>query len=412
MSKPQFKVKGDKYMNMSTYFSREEALEAIFSRWQPQPGVETVSVLDCAGRVSAEDVLCKLTLPVARESMMDGIAVRSSDFAEGIPDTSRWKFGRDYAAADTGDDFDDRFDAVIRVENVEFLGDDDGVKLKIKEPVKAGDSVRPRGEYCEEGEKALDAGTLITAFQAAYLAWSGSTEVKVKRKPVIAYIASGDELIPIGAPVTRGKHIQTNGMMLATLIRNWGGECIQWPIIPDRKEDIARVLDEAAEKADIIITNGGTSMGSEDFCSMLLKEKCDYFHHGVRCVPGMPIGVGIMNKKPVISMPGPPVAAFCTSMWGLRALIRRWYGLANILPQTHKARLTEAQNKPAWLARCTRLYIEKDSGGAFKATPLNFDMRQPWVNSVTNGFTILPLGQEDFPEGSWIDFEFVTSEHL
>ena len=177
--------------------SRKRALEVIISCRVPAQKNETVSLeaaLDC---VLAEDLYSRYSLPVVRSSTMDGIGVDSALFQQGVPDTTHWRLGRDYVRADTGDDFDDRFDAAIPVEAVTFLKGG-GVKLAPDTEVSPGMRVRPAGESVARGDLLLRAGTCLRPFNLAAAAVGGHTKLAVVKKPVVAFLPTGSELVPPG----------------------------------------------------------------------------------------------------------------------------------------------------------------------------------------------------------------------
>ena len=129
---------------MQNLATRAQAMETLFQKWEAQSGTETISLDDALGRVLVEDVYSQVSIPVVRASSMDGVAVPSERFENGIPDTSDWKLGEDFCRADTGDDFDDKFDAVIPIEQV-TLTPEGVLTIKPDVTVKQGMNVRPRG---------------------------------------------------------------------------------------------------------------------------------------------------------------------------------------------------------------------------------------------------------------------------
>lgn len=135
---------------MEEHVTKERALELLFGAWTPEKRTETVSVEDAYGRVLAKDYYALHGIPVVRASAMDGVAVDSARFKDGVPDMSGWKQGEDYVRADTGDDFDDKFDAVIRIEDVTILPEG-GLKLNEGVTVTPGMSVRGPGSTFKEG---------------------------------------------------------------------------------------------------------------------------------------------------------------------------------------------------------------------------------------------------------------------
>ena len=143
--------------DLKDLISKEESLKRMFAAWTPERKTEIVPLTEADGRVLAEDQFTKYNLPVVRASQMDGIAVRSASFANGMPDTSQWIPGRDYVRADTGDDFPDEYDAVIAIENVEF-SENGGIRLPEKINASRGFNIKPQGADVKEGSLLCSAG--------------------------------------------------------------------------------------------------------------------------------------------------------------------------------------------------------------------------------------------------------------
>lgn len=221
---------------------------------------ELAALEEAVGRVAAEDLYSVNTLPVYRSSACDGIAVNSSMFAEGVPDTSAWRCGSEYERADTGDDFDDRFDAVIPIEEVE-TAPDTSVVISPDVPVKPGWNVRPRGDSLREGELLIRAGMVIRPVDLASLAVGGISMVPVRKKPVVAFIPTGSELVPAGIAPKRGQNVDTNSVLVKTSLKALGADPLVFPIIDDDPEALKRALHEALRSADLIVLNGGTAKG-------------------------------------------------------------------------------------------------------------------------------------------------------
>ena len=136
---------------MSPLPTRAHVLETLFQHWAPISRSETVPTIQALGRVPVQDLYAQVSIPVVRAATMDGVAVASSRFCGGIPDMSHWKIGEDFCRADTGDDFDDRFDAVIPIEQVEFPPEG-GLRLHDISSVQPGDRVRPCGSTIRKGQ--------------------------------------------------------------------------------------------------------------------------------------------------------------------------------------------------------------------------------------------------------------------
>ncbi|MDR0641486.1 MAG: molybdopterin molybdotransferase MoeA [Treponema sp.] len=321
-------------MEFDTY-SRAEVIEKLFALWTPRRETETLPLEQSHGRICGADLRSRLSLPELRSSGGDGIAVRSADFAGPFPDTSTWREGFNYIRADTGDDFDDRFDAVIMIEALTF-NEDGGFSLPPGFNVLPGMNVRGRGDLVMEGDLLLKRGLPIRACDMGALAMGGITEVPVLRKPVTAFIPTGNELVPPGAIPKRGQNIDSNSVMIRHLLLEMGAEPLIFPIVRDEAGIIRGVLEEALERADLVLVNGGSSKGAEDHNARLLAEMGQVLSHGVNSAPGRPLCVALIGGKPVINLPGPMLATYFGADWCIRGIICRALGIP--VPQRPKVK--------------------------------------------------------------------------
>lgn len=157
------------------------------------------------GRVLVRDYHSLVSVPVVRASAMDGVAVKGERFAEGMPDTSGWKLGEDFCRADTGDDFDDKFDTVIAIEQV-HISEEGVLPILPEAKVVQGMNVRPCGSMLREGSLLAKKERQLRSFDLVCLAAGGVTEVEVYSKPKVAFLPTGSELVALGIPLERGKN--------------------------------------------------------------------------------------------------------------------------------------------------------------------------------------------------------------
>lgn len=400
----EFKSKSQSYYDPDKLVSRSRAVKDMKKAWNPVPSVERVPVQECDGRYVAEDLYSLLQIPVCRESMCDGIAVKSSDFAEGWPDTSNWKEGVDYCAADTGDDFSDAFDTVIPIEKVSFEAGKVHLQESCERP-QAGMRIRQVGSVLKKGEPLVRAKTRLDPMKMSLLATGGFSDAPCIRKPKFCYLPTGSELVAIGEKVHRGEHTETNGLLIENLLQSWGASCVLKPIIKDNKEELARLLEEALAEADGVIINGGSSMGSEDFNSSLIKEHSSYFQHGVKCMPGMPIALAVRDGKPIINLPGPPFAAYFGSQWCIRELVAHWYGLPFANRAYVKARLSKAIHKPYGFEAYIKLHLMRLPTGVVWAEPLSMGSLFSTVLANFDAFAIIGEEVECIEAGQFINVQ-------
>ena len=405
----EFKRKGKDYLNMERFLTRAEALSRLRELWRFEPGRERVALAQANGRVCAESAASRWTLPIARVAGPDGIAVRFADFEQGMPDTGGWKEGVDYVAADCGDDVADAFDTVINIERVSF-SPEGGISLALEGPLQRGQMVRERGAMLREGENVIQPGTAIRPYHLGLLAGAGLEDIAVLARPKVAFIPTGNELVPHGETPARGQNVNSNSLMAAAFLAEWQAAMIAVPIVRDQKAELEKSLDAALEASDIVILNGGSSMGSEDFVSGLLSRRGSFCQHGVRCIPGMPMAVAIIDGKPVINMPGPPFAAFCAFDWCVHPLISHWYGQPAPRRKTISAVLEKEITKPERMEFYARLHLFEHEDGVVHADPIRMDDRYAEATCRFNGLHIMPIGCATYESGHIIEAEILHSE--
>jgi molybdopterin molybdotransferase/putative molybdopterin biosynthesis protein len=342
----------------------------LFHQWKAIDKTEVVATGDALGRVPANDVYSQVTIPVVRASAMDGVAVKSVRFQNGVPYTSGWKLGEDFCRADTGDDFDDRFDAVIPIEQVSISAEG-LLSIQPDVVVKPGSNIRSRGSLIKQGCLVAKKHRELRSFDLSCLATGGVAQVEVYQKPRVAFIPTGNELVPLGAPVSRGKNIDSNSVLAKNLLLEMGAEPVCYPIAADRWDDLSAALDKALEHADVVILNGGSSKGEDDINARLLEKRGAALFHWVAAAPGKPMCVALIDNKPVINIPGPPLAVFYGMDWCIRAIVNRL--LHKPMPQrtTIEGVLTEEIRAPSNMEILCMMEVQR--------TPDGFEVKQkPW----------------------------------
>jgi molybdopterin molybdotransferase/putative molybdopterin biosynthesis protein len=354
---------------------RAEVLEKLFSLWRPVPQTETVSIEEACGRITARDIRSRVTLPEVHASARDGIAVKSAGVQRGATDYPAWKEGVDYARADTGDDFDDRYDAVIRIEDVRFP-ETGGVRLSRELNIIPGLNVSPRGDMILEGETILEKGLPIRPCDMGTLARGAVWDVPVVKKPIAAFIPTGDELIPLRRSLRRGENIDTNSIMAQHMIAGMGASPMLFPIQKDDKADLEAILKKALPLADIVVINGGSSKGAEDHNARLLAGMGSLVCHGVNAAPGRPLALAVIDGKAVVNLPGPMLAAYFGLDWCVRAIVCRAIGIPVPRRPVVRARLAGNGAPPKELPQnfefLTRVILTRTADG-WEAWPVPFD---------------------------------------
>lgn len=355
--------------------SKDEALELLFSKWNPEIGTETVPVYEAFGRTLAEDVYALYDIPVVRASAMDGVAFNFAAY-EADPDTTKWKRDVDYCRADTGDDFPDEFDSVVKIENVEMLPEG-GLKFRLPEgeSIKKNMNVKPGGANYRKGELVAKTGRMLNPQLLSSIASGGHAEVKVVRMPVVGYIPTGSELVKIGVTPARGQNINSNSLLVFGMVMEMGALPMCYPIVKDDMEEIEAALKAAMEECDVVLLSGGSSKGEEDF-SFKVMEKCgELLAHGVKTVPGRPMSIGLVDGKPCVNISGPALAAMNCLDWCVSAIVGRLLGVKPHGYPEVEAVLDGRLNSPDNMEMMSLLDLYRDGEGRYHAVPMKPELK-------------------------------------
>lgn len=387
--------------------TRSEALALLFEKWAAPTQTEVIPVTEALGRVPVGEYTARHSIPVVRSSAMDGVAVPSARFANGMPDTTVWQRGVDYDRADTGDDFDDKFDSVIRIEDVNLLPSG-GIEIHEGVTVTPGMNVHGAGSSFREGTQLIDSGLPLRPCDLAALAMGGVLEVEVYKKPRIAFIPTGSELIPLGAPLRRGYNYDTNSLLVRLSLEEMGAEPVCYPIVRDDPAQLKDALHKALGEADIVIINGGSSKGDEDFNTRLLASEGDLLFHGVAAAPGRPMAISIVDGKPVINMAGPALAAFYTLEWCIRTIVCRC--LHTPVPEKQKIRgvLTRDFHGGSPIDFLCRAEVRRTEN-VYTITPLGRGEADLPATLRTNAMYISPIGDKNYTAGDELEVELLRN---
>ncbi len=272
----------------------------------------SLSLEDAVGRVTAEPVWATRSSPVGDSSAMDGIAVLASDTV-GATQTTPLQLGPEaYEVVDTGDPIPEGFDAVVMREHVHYVTNPEGEAAEIMSAVAPYQHVRSIGEDVSAGELLLPEGHRLRSVDVAAAAAAGATELVVRRRPRVAVIPTGDEIVPVGSPPQRDQILDTNSLMLVAQAREAGCESWATPIQPDVQEQISAAVRDAAATADLVLVVAGSSAGRDDYTARVVDEIGELAVHGVAVRPGHPVVLGAVDATPVIGVPGFPVSAALT----------------------------------------------------------------------------------------------------
>lgn len=311
------------------------ALEQV-GKWNELPG-EELPVEEALGRITAQPVWAALSSPAYHASAMDGYAVRSVDTI-GAMETAPKRLGiapgGPACYVDTGDPIPAWADAVIMIEHTEHFDEEDGGEsIEIRAGVAPWTAIRPMGEDMVASELVLPANHLLKPVDLGALAGCGHATVSVRRRPRVAIIPTGTELVTVDQAARNGLRsgdiIEYNSLVLASQVREWGGIPTRYPIVVDDYELIKSKVFEAAADHDLVLVNAGSSAGSEDFTSSVVVELGTLLVHGVAVRPGHPVILGMLAgfNTPVIGIPGYPVSCALTGETFVEPILSHWLGL-------------------------------------------------------------------------------------
>ncbi len=286
---------------------------------------ETVPLDRARGRVTAEPVWAKVSSPHYDAAAMDGIAVLARDTI-GATETSpvRLTLGEQAVWVDTGDPVPEGFDAVIMVEVIHEV---DESTLEIQAAVAPYHHVRPLGEDIVATELLLPENYLLRPMDLGACAAAGIAELPVRRKPNVAVIPTGTELVQIGSSLKPGYIIEFNSLILGGMVDEWGGESKTRQPVSDDYDRLKATIQEAVRESDIVVINAGSSAGSEDYTASLVEELGELAVHGAAIRPGHPVILGVVDGTPVLGIPGYPVSAALTCDLFLKPLVERMLGV-------------------------------------------------------------------------------------
>ena len=397
-----------------------EAQDCILAAVLPLPP-ETVAVAEADGRVLAESVLSTRLLPPADCSAMDGYAVHSAAVREAsasapsvLPVAFEVAAG---AVADcplkqteaarifTGAPVPPGADAVIMQEHVEVAGE----VIRITAPVASGSHIRRAGEDLQIGDRVLSAGSEVRPATIGLLASLGRSVISVIRRPRVAILSSGDELVEPDGDIDGGRIVASNSYTLKALCREVGAEPIYLGISRDRPEDLEAHI-RAGLSADCIVTSAGVSVGDHDHVKdVLAKLGCEISFWGVQMKPGHPMVFGRFPAGGpfMFGLPGNPVSAAVTFEQFVRPALRRLLGFKNCFRPTLRARLrTPLQKRPGRLT-FVRVELERIDGEIWASSTGNQSSGVFRSMIEAQGLLVFPGPESELAEGDSVTVQIV-----
>ncbi len=388
-------------------------------------GRESVPLAQALGRVLAEDVVAGVDVPAFDRSSVDGFAVRAADVAGASDDAPsvlrlageiltpgvvpRAEVGPGTATiVATGGMVPRGADAVVMVEVTDSREDGGALAIEVRRPVAAGDAVAAAGSDIARGEVVLRAGQAVTSREIGSLAAIRLAEVPVFRRPKVAILSTGDEVVPPGRPLPLGGVYDSNGAILAAAVEEQGCVPVRLGIAPDDEARLAAMLERALAN-DAVILSGGTSKGAGDVAARVVARLGEpgVVVHGVALKPGKPLCLAVTRGKPVVILPGFPTSAIFTFHEFVAPVLRAFAGRPVERPESVRATL--ATKVPSQRGRTEYVMVSLVEGatGALTAYPTGKGSGAVTAFSQADGFFAVRSQAESAAGGSPVEVTII-----
>ncbi len=388
-----------------------EEVERFLAERTRALGAEPVALGDCAGRVLAADVCSDVDVPGFARSAMDGFAVRGEDtFGASDYDPIELRVvgislpGRGFEGSlesgeavriMTGAPVPDGADAVVMAEVAEECGEG---RVAVREPVAPKKHIGAVGEDIRCGDLVLRAGRRLRPQDAGLLSSIGVASVACVRRPRVALVITGDELLPAGTRPTGQRIADSNSVVLRALVIRDGGEVLPFSLLPDDPVRIREAL--ANRRADVVLVSGGTSVGQEDHAPRLVAEFGTLDFHGISMRPSSPAGIGRIDEHWVFLLPGNPVSCLCAYESFAGPTIRALGGRSRAWPH-RRVRLPLARKISSAVGRTDYVRVAIESGRVVPLATSGASILSSTVRAA--GCVLVPRGLEGMAEGAVVD---------
>jgi putative molybdopterin biosynthesis protein len=389
-------------------------------------GIESIALSDALGRVLAADVTSPVDVPSFDRANVDGYAVIAEDtfgaseeaprrmhlagevIHTGIVPKTTVRSGEAVAIA-TGGMMPRGADAVVMVEHTDVADVVAERELRVSRAVTAGSGVSFAGTDITAGETVLRRGTILTSRDTGVLAAIGVASVDVWRRPVVAILSTGDEIIPPGQPMQPARVYDSNAQVLADAVRELGCEPRRLGIVVDDIEQLRANVHEALAAADAVLLSGGTSKGAGDVSYRVVAELTDpgIVAHGVALKPGKPICLAATDGKPVVVLPGFPTSAIFTFHEFVAPVLSSMAGRGLAERATVQARLAVKVNSEIGRTEYLLVGLVDAGTGTLAAYPMGQGSGSVTTFSRADGFTTIGRHEEIVPAGTMVSVQLL-----
>ncbi len=381
--------------------SLQETLSLLHTGFSCIPSRESVPLIQSIGRVTAEPIFARYSVPEVHLAAMDGIAVRSIE-TQGASEQHPVTLGQ-AVRVNTGNVVPPEYDAVIMIEEVHVQNE----RFTIRKAAPPWQYIRPAGEDIGESEMAMPSHHLIRPSDLGALAAYGITEVPVLTVR-IGLIPTGSELVSHGDHPSPGQVVESNTVMAEAMLGSLGARCTRYPMVKDDPVLITKTLQRAVLENDLVIISAGSSAGTKDYTADVIAGLGEVLIHGVAIKPGKPAIIGRIDKKPIIGMPGYPLSALTVLREIVLPLVHR-FGLPRVSFGTVDARFTASLSKDVGsdeFILCSLGLV----GNSWVLSPLSRGAGVQMSAVRSNAYLKIPAGVEGFDKGKTVMATLTVSQ--
>ncbi|MGQ9366692.1 molybdopterin biosynthesis protein [Azospirillum sp. ST 5-10] len=409
-----------------TVVGKDEAWRRFAAHLRLAPlGEETVALDEALGRVLARDVVAAVDVPGFDRSSVDGFAVRAADTVGATEDApavlalngevlaagavpALAVTGGTTTVIATGGMVPRGADAVVMVEQTETREDGEAIRIEIRKPAVPGQCIAAAGSDIGRGETVLRQGQTLTSREIGVLAAIGVAAVAVWRRPRVAILSTGDEVVPPGEPIRPGAVYDSNGAILAAAVRELGGEPVRLGVAADDEATLTRLV-AAGLAHDMLLLSGGTSKGAGDLSHRVVSALGDpgVVVHGVALKPGKPLCLAVSGGTPVAILPGFPTSATFTFHEFVAPVIRAYAGLPAAARETVPATLPVRVASERGRREYVMVSLVRAADGGLAAYPLSKGSGSVTAFSHADGFVAVDAQAEAVDAGAAVDVQLI-----
>jgi molybdopterin molybdotransferase len=390
----------------------DEAAALVLER-TPVLGIERVALAHCIGRVLAEDLAAPASLPMFPSSAVDGYALRSADAGKPLRVLGESAAGRPFegtisagtaARILTGGVVPDGADCVVMVEEVQVAGEE----VTTPPGLRPGTNFHAPGADIRAGEKVVSAGTQLGPAELGLVAALGFPRLPVRRRPRVALLSTGDELVEVGEKPGRGQIVDSNRWALLAALREVGAEVHSLGIGPDEPEPLRKLVVDALREVDVLVTSGGVSVGTHDLIKPLLESLGSVHVGRVKLRPGKPFTFATIpldgsKERLAFGLPGFPVSSLVTFEVFVRPALRKMQGFAALQRPSLPVRLGYDARASADRTEYQRVTLRREGRELVAGTTGSQSSSRLMSLAGAHALVRIPPGDRGISAGSIVD---------